>query len=166
MLRKAKTIVRNNLNGEQGVAAIEFSMVFIPFIISILFIAEMCRVVFISSALDLILAESGHIAAITRKPENYQYYFNNEINKRMSKWPLISHEVHVAISVTWCDNITAVINHACTTTDARNKPLAFYNVTTDYKPLFFFFPSRIIMGELSRKILLVQEFQRDRKNDE
>ncbi|HHG8774040.1 TPA: TadE/TadG family type IV pilus assembly protein [Raoultella planticola] len=166
MSKKTKSILRHYICGEQGVAAIEFSMVFIPFIISILFIAEMCRVVFISSALDLIIAESGHIAAITRVPENYQHYFNDEINKRMADWPLISRDVHVELSVAWCDDISAVIRHACTATDARSKPLAFYQVTTDYQPLFFFFPSQSIIRELSRKILLVQEFQRETENDE
>ncbi|EIY2675374.1 hypothetical protein MMK78_006275 [Raoultella planticola] len=166
MLTNITSGLRRYLCDEHGVAAMEFSMVFIPFIISILFIAEMCRVVFISSALDLIIAESGHIAAITRVPENYQHYFNDEINKRMADWPLISRDVHVELSVAWCDSISAVLNHACTTTDARNKPLAFYSVTTDYQPLFFFFPSQSVIRELSRKILLVQEFQRETENDE
>ncbi|HDG9831211.1 TadE family protein [Raoultella ornithinolytica] len=166
MFKKVKNGLRHYLSAEHGVAAMEFSMVFIPFIISILFIAEMCRVVFISSALDLIIAESGHIAAITRAPENYQQYFNAEINKRMADWPLISREIHVELSVSWCDSISAVINHTCTTMDARNKPLAFYKVTTDYQPLFFFFPSQSVIRELSRRILLVQEFQREAENDE
>lgn len=166
MSKKIKNILRHYLCSEQGIAAIEFSMVFIPFIISILFIAEMCRVVFISSALDLIIAESGHIAAITRVPENYQHYFNEEVNKRMADWPLISRDVRVELSVSWCDNISAVINHACTTADVSSKPLAFYQVTTDYQPLFFFFPSQSVIRELSRKILLIQEFQREVENDE
>lgn len=165
MSKKMTGALNKYLWSERGVAAMELSMVFIPFIISILFIAEMCRVVFISSALDLIIAESGHIASITQVPENYQLYFNDEINKRMASWPLISRDVHVELSVTWCDSIAAVINNACTTTDATGKPLAFYKVTTDYQPLFFFFPNQSVIRELSRRILLVQEFQRETEND-
>lgn len=140
-------------------------MVFIPFIMSILFIAEMSRVVFISSALDLIIAESGHIASITRVPENYQRYFNEEINRRMTTWPLISRDVHVVVSVTWCDNIASVINRSCSSGNPLNKPLAIYRVATDYQPLFFIFPIQNIVRELSRKVLFVQEFQRDAEND-
>ena len=165
MSKKTRNLIRHYLRGEDGVVAIEFSMVFIPFIISVLFIIEMSRVVFVSSAMDLIIAESGHLASITRAPEKYQLYFNEEINKRMTSWPLISSDVKVKVSVVWCADLAEIIKNNCNATDARNRPLAMYGVVTDYQPLFLFFPIKSIVHELSRKVLFVQEFQRESEDE-
>lgn len=143
----------------RAATAIEFSLVFIPFISSVLFIAEMCRVVYISSAIDLILAESAQIASLTTTPENYEKYFKAEINKRMSRWPLLSSNLNAVLKINYCSSITQVIDGQCASTVGVGMPLALYHVETDYQPLFFIFPASIMNGELSRTVLLVQEFQ-------
>ncbi len=117
-------------------------MVFIPFIISILLLLR-CAGWFYFLGAGSDYRRVGAHCRYYPVPENYQHYFNDEINKRMADWPLISRDVHVELSVAWCDSISTVINHVCTTTDARNKPLAFYNVTTDYQPLFFSFLPKV-----------------------
>lgn len=145
-----------------GSVAIEFSMVFIPFIISILFIAELCRVVYLSSALDLMLAESGHVASITTSPEKYNTYFTEELNKRMTRWPLISRPAVVSVSILYCDNLSylATEQNRCSTTISVDKPLALYQLTVNYQPLFFIFPRTMTERELKRRVVFVQEFQR------
>lgn len=150
---------------ERGVAAIEFSLVFIPFMLSVLFIIEICRMVFVSSAVDMIIAESGNIAAVTTKPGEYESYFNSEMNKRMKDWPLISNDVIVKVSLASCKDIDAVIAHNCSTsgTPSGSDGLAFYSMQADYKPLFYFFPTSSAAKILSRRILLVQEHQLDRE---
>lgn len=168
MLKQATAAWRSYLLGERGVVAIEFAMVFLPFILSILFIAEMCRVVYLSSALDLILAESGQVASISLAPENYKKYFTKELNERMEHWPLLSRSVDVDLSILYCDSIATIVHDTggCSLTSALNKPLALYKVSIDYQPLFFIFPRDITVRELSRRIAFVQEFQREEEDDE
>lgn len=160
MLKKLLSFIRGN----EGVSAIEFSLVFIPFFTSVLFIAEMCRVVFISSSINLILAESAQIASWTTNPENYGKYFNNELNSRMARWPLLSRNLSTVITVHYCSDISQVISGQCLSTQSEGKPLALYHVQTAYEPLFFIFPTPQLNGELSRTVLMVQEFQ-DANND-
>ncbi|HGB4585863.1 TPA: TadE/TadG family type IV pilus assembly protein, partial [Salmonella enterica subsp. enterica serovar Reading] len=57
-----KNKLRFLVTNERGSALVEVAFVLIPFIVTILFIAELCRVTFISSSLDLVLAESGKIS--------------------------------------------------------------------------------------------------------
>lgn len=163
MLKQATAAWRSYLLGERGVVAVEFAMVFLPFILSILFIAEMCRVVYLSSALDLILAESGQVASISAAPENYKRYFAKELNDRMEHWPLLSRSVDIDLSILYCDSIATVVHNlsGCSSSNALNKPLALYQVSIDYQPLFFIFPREFTIPELSRSITFVQEFQRE-----
>ncbi|MDF7680869.1 pilus assembly protein [Enterobacteriaceae bacterium ESL0689] len=168
LLKKLKTTLRHQFYIERGTAAVEFSLVLIPFLLSIFFIIELCRIVFISSAVDLIIAESGNVAAVTTVPDRYQTYFNSEIDKRMKSWPLISRDTHVKVSLQWCNDIDAVINDSCSQSSVagNSEPLAFYNMEAEYKPLFFFFPQQSIDKMLNRRILLVQEHELARDNND
>lgn len=165
MLTKLRNILYCHVVTERGVAAIEFALVFAPFMMSVLFIIEICRMVFVSSAVDMIIAESGNIAAVTTTPDKYYKYFNDEMNKRMQDWPLISNDVIVKVSLASCKDIDAVIDNKCSTsgTPGSSDGLAFYSMQADYKPLFYFFPTSSAEKILSRRILLVQEHQLDRE---
>ena len=163
MMNKTNMNKENYLLREKGSVAIEFSMVFIPFIISILFIAELCRVAYLSSTLDLILSESGKIASMSTAPENYQKHFTKEVNSRIKQWPLLSRDVDVDLSILYCDSLETMIRKIshCSSNITFDKPLALYRLSIDYQPLFFIFPREITVRELSRKIVFVQEFLRD-----
>lgn len=143
---------------DRAATAVEFSLVFIPFFASLLFIAEMCRVVYISSAMDLLLAESAQLASLTMTPTNYDLYFNNELNRRMKSWPLLSRNVKTTMTINYCSGIDQAIAGQCSAANQDSSPLALYHVQTAYEPLFFVFPTPLLNGELSRTVLLVQEF--------
>lgn len=137
-------------------------MVFIPFIISILFIAELCRIAYLSSTLDLLLAESGHIASLSTSASNYQQYFTREINERIRQKPLFSRDTSVNVSILYCGSIDDLASpnfRDCIAGPPDNMPLAVYSIRIDYKPLFFVFPRKVAIRVLSRRIALVQEFQ-------
>lgn len=147
---------------ENGVASVEFAMVFIPFIISILFIAELCRVAYISSTLDLLLAESGHVASVSSSASNYQQYFLREMNEKIRQKPLFSRGANIHLSIMYCADIEALTStdfSRCISEPPDNMPLAVYKISVDYRPLFFIFPRASIAHELSRRIVLIQEFQ-------
>lgn len=146
--------------GGSATAAIEFSLILIPFMTTIMFIAEICRVIYISSSVDLILSESAWKASISQNPENYERYFNQVLNARIAQWPLLSREVKATVSIKYCDSINQIITGSCVNNNGTSKPLAIYNVKIFYTPLFFIIPASMIFGEIKRSILLVQESQR------
>lgn len=169
MLKQGKSIWQRFWMRDSGVASIEFSMVFIPFIMSILFVAELCRIVYLSSTLDLVLAESGHIASISTSASNYEKYFSQEMNKRIKQKPLFSRDASVNVSILYCDSIDALTSpnfSSCIAGPPDNMPLAIYSIRIDYNPLFFIFPRDVAVRELSRRIVLIQEFQNKKQAGE
>lgn len=145
-----------------GSAALEFSLLFIPFVMAFLFLAELCRVVYISSALDLILAESSYRTSLRQPDSDYHAYFTKAMNKRLGAWPLFTENIAISSSARYCNNINELIDNAkhCSSTHATGKPLALYLVNIDYQPLFFLFPAVIVEQQWKRKVAFVQEFQR------
>ncbi|MGL9720945.1 TadE/TadG family type IV pilus assembly protein [Symbiopectobacterium sp.] len=145
-----------------GSAALEFSLIFIPFIMAFLFLAELCRVVYISSALDLILAESSYRTSLRQPDSDYHAYFTKALNKRLGVWPLFTKENKISVSAQYCDDIAALIENGkhCSSTHAVGKPLALYHVNIHYQPLFFLFPTVMVEQRWKRKVAFVQEFQR------
>lgn len=148
------------MHGDSATAAIEFSLILIPFMTSIMFIAEICRVIYISSSVDLILSESAWKTSILQKPENYEWYFNQELNARIAQWPLLPREVKATVRIKYCDSTNQIITGSCVNNDGTSKPLAIYNVKIGYTPLFFILPASMPFGEMKRSTLLVQESQR------
>lgn len=146
----------------RGSAALEFSLLFIPFVMAFLFLAELCRVVYISSALDLILAESSYRTSLRQFDSDYHAYFTKALNERLAVWPLFTKKNTMSVSAQYCYNIEALIENDkhCSSTDAVGKPLALYHVNMHYQPLFFLFPTVMVEQQWKRKIVFVQEFQR------
>ena len=150
-------------NSNSGSTTIELSLVFIPFIMAMLFLAELCRVVYISSALDLILAESGYRTSLRSSESDYKAFFAKELNNRLNTWTLFSKKIKLNFSVLYCDSVGMLADHKshCSSTNSVNKPLALYSVSVDYQPLFFIPPHSIINSQLNKKTVFVQEYQRE-----
>lgn len=149
-------------SSSMGSTAIEFSFIFIPFIMAMLFFTELCRIVYISSALDLILAESGYRASLNTSKSGYKEIFFDDLHDRLVEWPLFSKGITLNLSMLHCDSVTMLVDERgkCSSTNVKGKPLALYNVNVNYQPLFFMFPIKMVERKLSRKVVFVQEFQR------
>lgn len=145
-----------------GNAALEFSLLFIPFVMAFLFLAELCRVIYISSALDLILAESSYSTSLRQPGSDYSAYFKKAFNERLAVWPLLTKNIVMHVSTQYCYGITALIKNGkhCSSTHSVGMPLALYHVNVGYQPLFFQFPTLMVEQRWRRKIVFVQEFQR------
>lgn len=161
-----KNKLRFLVTNERGSALVEVAFVLIPFIVTILFIAELCRVTFISSSLDLVLAESGKISSMSVSHDDYKNKFETEFKNRVMAWPLFSKNMKIEQDITSCENLAALVNSGvlCSSSQHKNNALAVYTVKIDYSPVFFIFPLKMVNNELQRKIVLIQEFQR--KEDE
>lgn len=150
------------LSSSKGSTTIEFSLVFIPFIMAMLFLAELSRVVYISSALNLILAESGYRTSLRSPDSDYETFFSQALEAQLAGWPLFSKSMTLELSALYCDNVTMLVDSGrhCSSTNAVGKPLAFYSVSVKYQPLFFILPKTPVESKLNRKVVFVQEFQR------
>ncbi len=158
ILSKCKRICDNS-----GAASVEFSVVLIPFLASLLFIMELCRILYLTAAVDLVLAESARYISLEPSSTDYSLSFNQMLNDNIVLWPLLASDQPVNVSVSHCEKITDLRNMAikCTTDDVDGKKvLAVYSLTYHYKPLFFLFSYGKFDSLLSRKVVFIQEAKR------
>lgn len=151
--------VNKLLSRNEGAVAIEFAFVVIPFLISILFIMELCRVVYIMSSIDLILSEASSATATRKSIVDNNDYFENTANKMSSGWALLlaGGNVKVNTNIEYCATLGELTNRRCSVTGSNTSPLAIYEVIVPYSPIFFIFPSSIVQKQMTRRIVLVQE---------
>lgn len=142
-----------------GAVAIEFGFVLIPFIISILFIMELCRVVYVMSSVDLIISEAGSASVTLTNTSKADEYFDNLINKMASNWPFLLHNKNVKVktSIQYCNSIAQLANNQCASSFSTDALLGVYQITVPYEPVFFPFPDSLIQNEMVRKVVFVQE---------
>ncbi|WP_080660659.1 TadE/TadG family type IV pilus assembly protein [Serratia fonticola] len=146
---------------EQGAVAVEISLIFFPFIFIILFMFEICRVIYISSALDLAVAEASRYAAISQISEvGYQKVFIDKLNKDIPLMPLLTADKNIYVNVNYCSTIEDVIINNCDSI-SNEKPLAIYTVGYNYTLLFDTFEMATLNSYLQRSVIYVQEYNRD-----
>ncbi|ENW6032992.1 TadE/TadG family type IV pilus assembly protein [Salmonella enterica] len=153
----------NRFLNDEGSASVEFTIVLIPFLASLLFIMELCRVMYLTAAVDLVLAESGRYISLEPAVADYSVSFNKMLNDNIVLWPLLSSGQSVDVSVYHCDKISDLLNitSSCTLADDTGKKvLAIYSVTYHYKPLFFFFSAGHFDSLFIRRVVYIQEAKR------
>lgn len=151
--------VKKILSRNEGAVAIEFAFVVVPFIISILFILELCRVVYIMSSIDLILSEASSATATRRNIADNNEYFESAVNNMSSGWALLlaGGNIKVNTNIEYCATIEQLTSRHCSSTGSNTSPLAIYEVNVPYSPIFFVFPSSVVQQQMTRRIVLVQE---------
>lgn len=158
--------LRKMLTNCTGGVTIEYAIVIIPFIITVLFIMELCRVTYIMSSIDLILAEGSGAAASLSDTSSGGDYFKRMIKKQAEQSPLLlSDDIDVITDVSYCQNISQLLDDRCTPTGAESAPLSIYKISVPYKPLFFIFPISFLKDKMSRKVIMVQEHRVIRKDE-
>lgn len=151
--------IKKLLSRSDGAVAIEFAFVVIPFIISILFIMELCRVVYIMSSIDLILSEASSATATRSSIVDNNDYFEKMVNNMSNGWALllVGKDVKVNTNIEYCATINDLTARRCSTAGLNTSPLAIYEVNVPYSPIFFVFPSSLVQKQMTRRIVLVQE---------
>lgn len=153
MLR-LKRFFENN----DGAIAIEYAFVVVPFIMSILFIMEICRVTYIMSSVDLILAESSSATSTLSKSADTSTYFKKMADKMSQESPLLMFgNMQITTDVTYCSSFDQLTSGACKDKSIGTNPLGIYKIEVPYKPLFFIFPASFFSDKMVRKIILIQE---------
>lgn len=146
----------------EGVAAIEFSMAFFGFFIMVMFVAEIVRLAYISSAVDLAVSESAKEAknAQLQSASNYETRFRSRMTNEGGRlWRFLANSQSVQVQVQFANSVTDLLNDNYSAV-SDNRPLARYQVAYDYKPMFFPFPGMWAKTLLKREVIFVQEYER------
>ncbi|WP_145492692.1 TadE/TadG family type IV pilus assembly protein [Yersinia aleksiciae] len=143
----------------RGSVTVEFSISFILFLFMILFSAEISRLFYISSSLDLAVSEAAKSAKNKEQSDNTTYqsaFLQKLITQRGVLGTFITSNNAVTANVEFSDNISDIItnNMSAVYTDQK---LARYTVSYTYSPIFFPIPSLWANTLLSREVIFVQE---------
>lgn len=144
---------------KKGVIAVEFALVIIPYLLLFLLTAEVCRMFYVSSVINLSLAESSRYAANNREL-SYKESFINNYKKNLNSFPLLSNANQLSFDVYYCRTIEDIIADKCTKNNKEKKPLAIYHIDYHYKPVFFVLPNNYTNKIISRNLVYVQEYER------
>ncbi|MGP2412232.1 TadE/TadG family type IV pilus assembly protein [Yersinia sp. 2553 StPb PI] len=138
----------------EGSVTIDFTVVFVLFLLTLLSCAEIGRLLYISASLDLAVSEAvkstknreGSNSAILRQSLNAQ---NGILGV------FITNNNAINTTVEFSNSISDLISQIYS--GSETSPLAKYTVTYIYQPLFFPIPSRWANIQLSREVIFVQE---------
>lgn len=144
---------------KKGAIAVEFALVLIPYLLLFLLTAEVCRMFYVSSVINLSLAESSRYAANNREI-SYKESFIKNYKKNLNSFPLLSNNNQLSFDVYYCGTIEDIILDKCTKNNKNKKPLAIYHIDYNYKPVFFILPNNYINKIISRNLVYVQEYER------
>ncbi|HHL2561909.1 TPA: TadE/TadG family type IV pilus assembly protein [Yersinia enterocolitica] len=142
----------------RGSITIEFSIVFILFLFILLSSAEISRLFYISSSLDLAVSEAAKSAKNKEPIDNVSYA--SVLQEKLTTYhgvfgPFIADNNNVSTNVVFSENISDLINNK-TSTDNK-LPLAKYSVSYLYRPVFFPISPSWANTLLLREVIFAQE---------
>ncbi|MEQ9723677.1 TadE/TadG family type IV pilus assembly protein [Yersinia alsatica] len=151
-------ITRSFIHSRKGSITIEFSIVLILFIVTLLFSAEIARLFYTSASLDLATSEA--VKSAKNKQRNDSNSYNTVLKKKLLAQQgvlgiFITDNNSVKTSVKFSLSIDDIINNNMS--DDNKSPLAKYTVSYLYRPVFFPIPSLWANSLLLREVIFAQE---------
>ncbi|CRX70746.1 TadE/TadG family type IV pilus assembly protein [Yersinia enterocolitica] len=147
------TFFRSN----NGSIAIEFLIVFTLFIFILLSSAEITRLLYISSNLDLAFSKAVKTAKNRNITDNRDY--NTILRQRLiaqtGVFGAFIADSNIVTDVAFSNSINDIINNV--QQDNNNLALAKYTVSYTYKAIFFPIPTIFANTLLRREVIFVQE---------
>lgn len=118
---------------------------------------------YLTAAIDLVLAESARYTSLEPSVTNYEQTFNKMLNDNIVLWPLLASGQSVDATVLHCEKVSDLVStsSSCSIDDtAGSKMLALYSLNYHYKPLFFIFNDGHFDSLFTRKAIYIQEAKR------
>lgn len=156
-IRNFLQLFKANIKNKQGVVAVEFALVFIVVITALMFIFELCRLIYIVGAINLTIAEAGRYGAYQESQTTIETNFHNALKKNMDNWPLFNKTNEIKINIQYCSTIHEYLNNQCASSPGYSRYLLIYNVNYHYKPIFFYFPGDLMNSIISEKAAIIYE---------
>jgi tight adherence protein E len=156
--------IRERIRSDSGAISLEFALLIGPFLLLVFLFLEICRVIFISAALDLAVAESGRSASFdSSTATNYRASFIHSLENNSQLWPWLGNSDDIDIEdVLYCRNVEELVaNSCCASTPASGAKLAVYSIKYHYNPVLaqLFLLSSFKASLLSRKVVYVQHYE-------
>lgn len=151
------------IKDRSATASIEFSLTVIFFILTIFFIAEVGRLAYVSSVIDLAVSEAAKDAKNVPSSTNGDYrarFENRMLRQTGALWRFLTNSDAVDISMGYAGSIEEMNNSGGSSGNYRNQPIARYQVKYRYEPMFFLFPGFWADSLLNREVIFVQEYER------
>lgn len=145
----------------KGVATIEFSLTIGLFILVLFMIAEGCRIALLSSYLDLSVSEASRIARKQPIGSQYQQVFEQNLKQKDSLWAFLNQDSITSIDVKYAKSLDDLV-HQKFEPIASGVAFAQYAFKYKYKPLFFWVPGAAVEPLFTRKIVVLQEYEKDK----
>jgi len=155
--------MRNSLASQQGVIAIEFALAFPAFILMVLLWAEISYLGFVSSVIDMAsstaVRKAKSIDIDLADAATYDTIITDVISQTGSLWTnIIDPSKFSVASCYFTDVASATINDlAGCNTDSSNNPVALFQISYQYSPIYSVFGNLI---NLDRELIVILEFER------
>ncbi|HID7510769.1 TPA: TadE/TadG family type IV pilus assembly protein [Enterobacter hormaechei] len=143
---------------DDGSISVEFALVFIPFLISIMFVLELCREIYFINAMDLVISESGYSTSVNQTITNNAALFNKDVVEKFAKIPFTSDAGNISTSISYCMDLKQLEMNNCTDQNPAGHKLAMYTIQLNYNPMFFKFPIKSFDNHFKKNVFLVQEY--------
>ncbi len=160
--------IRRFIHDRRGAASIEFALTVIVFLFMVFFIAEMARMAYISSVIDLALSEGAKEAknAPANVDGGYQARFTRRITEQGGTlWGFVTNADALVMKITYADSIADMANGKDQGATSSGKPIARYYIDYKYQPMFFPVPQSWTTSIFSREVIFVQEYERSQFMD-
>ncbi|QIQ21311.1 TadE/TadG family type IV pilus assembly protein [Zophobihabitans entericus] len=150
-------------NQSGAVLSIEFAVILPLFLLLIFMFIEFCRLLFVSSVLDVITVEGGYFVAKTKEESNYSQLFYDKVSDDIPIWPLITSSSHLKVEIVYCSLVDDAINFTkngggnCYTSPI-NHSLAVFSVEYQYSPMFSNSLFSSFKSVLERKVVVFKEY--------
>ncbi|EPS8492741.1 TadE/TadG family type IV pilus assembly protein [Yersinia enterocolitica] len=147
----------NFFRSNKGSVAIEFSIVSILFLLTLLSSAEIARLLYISSNLDLAFSEAVKTAKNRNITDNRDYntILRQNLITQTGVFGAFIADSNIVTDVTFSNSINDIINNA--QQDDNNLVLAKYTVSYTYRAVFFPLSTIFSNTLLRREVIFVQE---------
>lgn len=141
------------IKDEKGAITLEFSLLVSLFVSLTFFFIELCRIIFLSSALDLAVTEAGRSASFdSRSVGNYKQSFIASLNNNIKLWSFIGSDDAIDVDdVLYCADVSELVNGTCHVSwDSGSAKIALYRVKYRYNPTL---SSLLLLDNFSKTML-------------
>lgn len=152
----------------RGVVTVEFALTILLFLFMVFFVAEMSRMAYVSSVIDLAISEGAKEGknASTRSDGTYESRFEKHLTQGGGVlWSFLTRDDAIEMSVTYSNSIADMIDTGGQAGQSKDNALARYQLLYHYHPMFFPFPKSWADPLFNREVIFVQEYERSQFMD-